>query len=627
MGNHPVEPSLPGSSSRRTRPFVFLLVLAAYACADGPSPTGVAELSRQEAPASVGTTALEICGESVSISLLAGQDEPVGEVEISNDETRLAIAYTLAEGWKLESTKVQLATSVEGFPRTSSGNPIPGLFSQQTHHQGGTTFTHVLPLPELEPEGQPRLLVAAYAAVVHSTSGRTEGAWSHGQRFTERGNWATFTEYPLQTCEDSGPRFVTTWDTRLTSGTTIFLPLAGEVDALVDWGDGTVEPFIPLPFLPFGGRFHTYQEDGVYTVTVTGTFEIFGGVPPTIQSTRNVPLLSVDEWGETQTTSLALAFPNAPNLVRVASPPPTVTDMTLAFWQNPEFNADIGHWDTSNVTSMRGMFRNAQSFNSDIGQWDVGNVADMSRMFDHASSFNQDIGSWDVSKVTDMSRMFQSASEFDRDLDSWNTSQVTTMQSMFVSAHDFNGAVGGWDVSRVENMQGMFDHASSFNQPIGTWDVSGLQNMGVMFRSAAQFNQDIGGWNVSNVEVLRRTFADAESFDQDIGSWDVSAVTDFTGLFSGARSFNQDIGGWDVSRATSMNSMFSRATAFNQDIGDWDVSGVGNMAVMFFEASSFNQDLSRWCVVLIEESPVNFDAGAVAWLNPDWRPLWGTCPG
>jgi surface protein len=36
------------------------------------------------------------------------------------------------------------------------------------------------------------------------------------------------------------------------------------------------------------------------------------------------------------------------------------------------FNQDIGHWNVSKVTNMRGMFHSADAFNQDIGNWDTG---------------------------------------------------------------------------------------------------------------------------------------------------------------------------------------------------------------------------------------------------------------
>ena len=49
-----------------------------------------------------------------------------------------------------------------------------------------------------------------------------------------------------------------------------------------------------------------------------------------------------------------------------------------------------------------GIMFQSTPFNQDIGGWDVSNVTDMRGMFSGASSFNQDISGWDVSKVTDM---------------------------------------------------------------------------------------------------------------------------------------------------------------------------------------------------------------------------------
>jgi len=75
-----------------------------------------------------------------------------------------------------------------------------------------------------------------------------------------------------------------------------------------------------------------------------------------------------------------------------------------------------------------------------------------------------------------------------------------------------------------------------------------------------------------------------------------------------------------------MRGMLQKATSFNKDIGNWNVSNVQDMGWMFKEASSFNQDLSGWCVEKISEEPVDFDTDANAWILPDSRPVWGTCP-
>ncbi len=78
----------------------------------------------------------------------------------------------------------------------------------------------------------------------------------------------------------------------------------------------------------------------------------------------------------------------------------------------------------------------------------------------------------------------------------------------------------------------------------------------------------------------------------------------------------------DLSGVTNMGGMFANASSFNADISGWDVSGVTTMDFMFFNAGAFDQDLSSWCVSGIFPQPLNFDAGATAWVLP--RPNWGS---
>ena len=389
--------------------------------------------------------------------------------------------------------------------------------------------------------------------------------------------------------------FVTTWDTRLGDGTTVTLALAGTVNAVIDWGDGT-EPNVVFTR---GPHVHDYGADGTYTVSVTGRVTEYnsydnGGGDPWSEEAK---LISVDNWGQVGFTNMFRAFWECSNLVSVPSTSngiEGVTKMTEMFGYALVFNGNISGWDTSSVTRMDYMFRCASSFNQDIGGWDTSSVTNMSGMFVYALSFNQDIGGWDTSSVTRMDNMFFYASAFNQDVGGWDTSRVTDMDGMFQGASSFNQDIGGWDTSSVTRMGGMFSSASSFNQDIGGWDTSSVAAMTSMFSSASAFNQNIGGWVTSSVAAMTSMFSSASSFNQDISGWDTSRVTHMTCMFASASAFNQDIGGWDTSRVTDMGAMFYEASAFNQDIGDWDTSNVTIMGAMFWRASAFNQDIGDW---------------------------------
>ena len=342
--------------------------------------------------------------------------------------------------------------------------------------------------------------------------------------------------------DEPGPRFVTTWDTELLSDTTIELPF-GETgtDVDIDWGDGTIDEGITGP------TGHTFEHDGTYTITVTGTFTHFGS----FDTTGIKGLVSVDEWGSTETTSLEAAFAGAANLVEVAQPPPAVTSMSRMFLDAGSFNQDIGGWDTSNVTNMGSMFFGAGSFDQDIGDWDTSNVTFMGSMFQDAASFDQDIGDWDTSNVTFMTAMFREAESFDQDIGGWDTSSVTDMFDMFFGAASFDQDIGGWDTSNVGEMSDMFSGAESFDQDIGGWDTSNVTAMSWMFAGAASFDQDIGGWDTSNVITMIGMFADAASFNQDLGEWCVEKIESEPFSFDdGAVSWNLPRPEWGTCPST-----------------------------------------------------------------------------
>jgi surface protein len=74
---------------------------------------------------------------------------------------------------------------------------------------------------------------------------------------------------------------------------------------------------------------------------------------------------------------------------------------------------------------MESLFEYKYSFNADIGGWDVSKVTSMSAMFQYAIVFNQPIGSWDVSSVTSMRRMFFDTPDFSQNLSTWCVVKVS----------------------------------------------------------------------------------------------------------------------------------------------------------------------------------------------------------
>ncbi|GAA4884668.1 hypothetical protein GCM10023311_03910 [Flaviramulus aquimarinus] len=410
--------------------------------------------------------------------------------------------------------------------------------------------------------------------------------------------------------------FITTWKTDnlgVSNNNQITIPTTGGgYNYTVDWGDGT------MPTTETGNATHTYATPGTYTVSITGTF-------PHIYF-RNQgdkeKILSIDQWGDNQWTSMYAAFWGCTNLQGNFTDSPDLSNVTSTIYMFGDallFNSDISNWDVSSVTDMVGMFAGAIAFNQNIGSWDVSHVRDMRSVFSGAISFNQDIGNWNTSLVNSMSNMFRDASSFNQNIGNWNTSSVNDMSGMFYNAISFNQDIGNWNVSNVWEMDSMFRGASSFNQDIGNWNTGLVDYMSNMFKNATSFNQDIGNWDLGSVIFMNSMFENATFFNQDIGDWDISNVTSIEYMFKNATSFNQDIGNWDLSKVVFMAGMFSNATSFNQDIGNWDLSNVVFIEYLFSNATSFNQDIGNWDIsnitslIFVFENATSFDQDISNW--------------
>ena len=213
------------------------------------------------------------------------------------------------------------------------------------------------------------------------------------------------------TITDTGPAFITTWQTE-SAGQGITIPGTGNYT--IHWGDNTSTNAT-------GSETHTYTDTGNHTVTILGSLEQISLAGDPANAAR---LISIDRWGSIGWKSMENAFQGAANMAYNAT-------------DNP---------DLSGVTDMSGMFLDATSFDGGISSWNVSSVTDMSLLFSGASSFDGDISRWDVSSVTNMTGTFRGAASFDRPIGSWNVSSATYMSGMFDGAGAFLQNLGRWYV-------------------------------------------------------------------------------------------------------------------------------------------------------------------------------------
>ncbi len=296
--------------------------------------------------------------------------------------------------------------------------------------------------------------------------------------------------------------FITRWNTAnagYTASDSIILPLVGTYDVNVNWGDGSAIQRVRSTDGE-AGLIHQYPAPGIYTVTMTGTYNQMR----TLGNKDPLKFIEIIEWGPNKWSTMQDAFINCKNLKITASSIPDLSNVTNfhnIFKDATYFEGDLSQWITSSVTQMGYAFDGTYLFNNDISNWDVSKVTSLQGTFRSARAFNQKIGKWNVSKVADLYATFYGALVFNQDISSWNTSLVSDMRYTFDSARAFNQNIGNWNTARVTRMSHMFRSAVDFNQDISDWDTSKVTDMSYMFQYANKMNQDLSGWNVAQVTI------------------------------------------------------------------------------------------------------------------------------
>ena len=165
------------------------------------------------------------------------------------------------------------------------------------------------------------------------------------------------------------------------------------------------------------------------------------------------------------------------------------------------FDADLGGWDASSATDLGSTFSGAAAFTGKgVEKWGVALVKTFCRTFQDAALFDADLGDWDTSSATDLRGTFSGAAAFrGTGLHTWDISLATTLDSTFKGASAFNGNVSAWQVSSVVAKEmalvSTFERASAFNIDINGWDVGKVGGaVNNAFAQAVALNQDLEAW-------------------------------------------------------------------------------------------------------------------------------------
>ncbi|MEY8460037.1 BspA family leucine-rich repeat surface protein [Eggerthellaceae bacterium 24-137] len=220
---------------------------------------------------------------------------------------------------------------------------------------------------------------------------------------------------------------------------------------------------------------------------------------------------------------------------------------------------DLSGLDTSQVTTMAGMFRGCETLQAiDVSRFDTSKVTDISAMFSGCSSVRSlDLSSFDTSNVTEMhfsaggygvfegctslvtltlgelfdtssvanvSRMFDGCESLERvDLSTFDTSEVTDMSHMFNGCRSLKTInLSTFDTAKVMSMSGMFSGCFSLESlDLSSFDVSRVRNMNFMLHFVPQ-----GAFNPALFTKIKLTLPGNGDFSKaDLPSGFLSGAT------------------------------------------------------------------------------------------------------
>jgi len=266
---------------------------------------------------------------------------------------------------------------------------------------------------------------------------------------------------------------------------------------------------------------------------------------------------------------------------------------------------DFKNFDTSEVTSMIGMFYNCINLTS-LDLTDINMFYDCSYLISlNLSNLNK--LSFNTSSVTRMDYMFYGCRNLiSLDLRNFDTSSVTNMDSMFGGCINLKSLdLSNFNTSSVTNMDSMFGSCNNLKSlNLSNFNTSGVTRMNDMFSSCYNLiSLDLSNFNISSVKSMYQMFwLNRNLISLDLSNFNTTSVINMHSLFYGCNNLKSlDLRNFDTSSVINMQSMFYGCNnLISLDLSNFNTSSVESMEYMF-----------RDCNNLISLNLSNFDTSSV----------------
>ena len=230
------------------------------------------------------------------------------------------------------------------------------------------------------------------------------------------------------------------------------------------------------------------------------------------------------------------------------------------------YSADLSGIDTSEVISMKGMFKGASTLSSlDLSRFDTRKVQDMSEMFSEMApgrggfNFALDLSSFNTQNVTNMKGMFRGSTKFTGlNMPNFNTSNVTDMSEMFSRASRLTSLnLSSFDFQNVRDMNNMFSYTQIASLVVSRFNTGNVLNFSHLFDNTPLTSINTTAFETQSATNMSSMFAGVKLTTLDLSSFNTQNVTDMSYMFAGTEYLTTlYLTNFDTRNVTKFNEMF-----------------------------------------------------------------------